>query len=391
MSDAPVLSDPPALKLDTGPPRARFPENAPAPLSPPLSPGDPVPWVRIASDVNPDFQFSSLAGRRTIISFVGSLQATATKPVADALLAGASGRFDRPGGALVLVTVDARDQGAKVPDSVPATRFFHDFDRAMSALYGTAVPTDPSGAYRPATFILDERLRVLSVIPFGDPATHAERVYAVYDALDPFPRQYAAPVQAPVLIIPRVFEPPFCKMLIEGYEKNGGQDSGYMKEKDGKTVMVLDYGHKRRMDWVITDEALMGEIRKRILRRVVPEIAKAYQFKVTRMERYLVACYAAEQAGHFNAHRDNTTKGTAHRRFAVSINLNAEDFEGGDLMFAEYGQARYRPPTGGACVFSCSLLHEALPVTKGDRYVFLPFLYDDAGAAIREQNLKFIA
>jgi hypothetical protein len=32
----------------------------------------------------------------------------------------------------------------------------------------------------------------------------------------------------------------------------------------------------------------------------------------------------------FRAHRDNTTKGTEHRRFTVSINLNAE-FEGGGL------------------------------------------------------------
>jgi len=83
------------------------------------------------------------------------------------------------------------------------------------------------------------------------------------------------------------------------------------------------------------------------------------------MERYLVVCYEAQTGGDFNAHRDNTTKGTAHRRFAVSINLNAEGFTGGDLAFPEFGQARYKPPTGGACVFSCSLLHEASPIIQG--------------------------
>jgi predicted 2-oxoglutarate/Fe(II)-dependent dioxygenase YbiX len=41
-------------------------------------------------------------------------------------------------------------------------------------------------------------------------------------------------------------------------------------------------------------------------------------------------------------------------------------------------------------VFSCSLLHEATPVTRGTRYVFLPFLYDDAAAKVREQNLAFL-
>jgi predicted 2-oxoglutarate/Fe(II)-dependent dioxygenase YbiX len=68
----------------------------------------------------------------------------------------------------------------------------------------------------------------------------------------------------------------------------------------------------------------------------------------------------------------------------------AEEFEGGDLRFPEYGRQTYRPPTGGAVVFSCSLLHEATPVTKGRRYAFLPFLYDEAAAKIREENLQFL-
>jgi hypothetical protein len=38
-------------------------------------------------------------------------------------------------------------------------------------------------------------------------------------------------------------------------------------------------------------------------------------------------------------------------------------------------------------VFSCSLLHEATPVTKGRRFVFVPFLYDEEGAQIREANM----
>ncbi|MBD0274572.1 MAG: 2OG-Fe(II) oxygenase, partial [Acetobacteraceae bacterium] len=130
-------------------------------------------------------------------------------------------------------------------------------------------------------------------------------------------------------------------------------------------------------------------LRARIQRRLVPEIAKAFQFTATRIERYIVACYDAAEGGHFRAHRDNTTKGTAHRRFAVSINLN-DGYDGGELWFPEFGPRRYRPPAGGAVVFSCSLLHEATPVTRGARYATLPFLYDDAAARLREQNQAFI-
>jgi predicted 2-oxoglutarate/Fe(II)-dependent dioxygenase YbiX len=37
-------------------------------------------------------------------------------------------------------------------------------------------------------------------------------------------------------------------------------------------------------------------------------------------------------------------------------------------------------------VFSCSLLHEATPVTRGRRFAFLPFLYDEQAAKVREAN-----
>jgi predicted 2-oxoglutarate/Fe(II)-dependent dioxygenase YbiX len=68
----------------------------------------------------------------------------------------------------------------------------------------------------------------------------------------------------------------------------------------------------------------------------------------------------------------------------VTINLNAEEYEGGDLSFPEFGPRRYRAPTGGAVVFSCSLLHMVDPITVGRRFAFLPFLYDETAARERE-------
>ena len=101
---------------------------------------------------------------------------------------------------------------------------------------------------------------------------------------------------------------------------------------------------------IAEDSPLRKACMARVHDRLVPEILKAYQFRATRIERYLVACYEAETGGHFRAHRDNTTKGTAHRRFAVSINLNSE-FEGGELSFPEYGRQLYRPDRGEALAF----------------------------------------
>jgi predicted 2-oxoglutarate/Fe(II)-dependent dioxygenase YbiX len=154
-------------------------------------------------------------------------------------------------------------------------------------------------------------------------------------------------------------------------------------------VSISDYGHKRRRDHLIEDNALQIEIQKRIHRRIHPEIKKAFQFNVSRIERYIVACYRAEDNAHFKAHRDDTTKGTAHRRFAVTINLNSE-FEGGELSFPEYGPRSFKPPPGGAVVFSCSLLHAVSTVTKGERFCFLPFLYDEAAKKVRDENAQYL-
>lgn len=163
-----------------------------------------------------------------------------------------------------------------------------------------------------------------------------------------------------------------------------------MVERDGRTVGILDHGTKRRRDCLVEDPQLQAALRQRITRRIAPEMRKAFQFDPSRIERYIVACYDGGEGGHFRAHRDNTTPGTAHRRFAVTINLN-DGFEGGELWFPEFGPRRYRPPVGGAVVFSCSLLHEATPVTAGRRYATLPFLYDDAAAALRDANRHTLA
>ena len=37
-------------------------------------------------------------------------------------------------------------------------------------------------------------------------------------------------------------------------------------------------------------------------------------------------------------------------------------------------------------VFSCPLLHAVSRVTKGRRFAFLPFLYDEEAAKVREAN-----
>jgi predicted 2-oxoglutarate/Fe(II)-dependent dioxygenase YbiX len=249
---------------------------------------------------------------------------------------------------------------------------------------------DASGNYRPCTYALDERLRVIGVLPVNGPEAHVATLVSFLGQFPPLPPAEPASVQAPVLVVPYVFEPELCHSLIDYYDRMGGKESGFMREVDGRTVPTYDQTYKRRRDQDIVDEKLRKSAMVRIHDRLVPEIQKAFQFLATRMERHIVACYDSSTGGYFLCHRDNTTKGTSHRRFAVSLNLNTGEYDGGLLRFPEFGRQTYTAPVGGAVVFSCSLLHEATPVTRGRRYVYLPFLYDDAAARMRESNLAYV-
>ncbi|WP_459852816.1 2OG-Fe(II) oxygenase [Dongia sp. agr-C8] len=347
-----------------------------------LLPGDPAPVFRANSNVNPDFDFSTAAGRYLVLSFLGPVEAGAAKTRFDAFLAGAA-IFTNPDCYFFgVVAGKAADGAPALRQQRPGMDMFWD-DGAVAQRYGAA-PGEP------VSYLIGLDLRILAVVTQPDPARHAAAVYELLKRLPQIGSHRPGVPQAPVLMLTSVFEPALCRRLIDGYESGGGAESGFMREKDGKTVLVIDHKHKRRSDWTIADETLKEAARARILRRVVPEIQKAFQFRITRMERYIVACYDAEVGGYFQAHRDNTTKGTAHRRFAVTVNLNSDEYEGGELTFPEYGRTIFKPPVGGAVVFSCSLLHQALPVTKGRRYAFLPFLYDDAAAKIREANNAYL-
>ena len=367
------------------------PETPPAPKPFWLQPGDAAPWFIARSPVNPSFSFNTAAGHTIVLAFIGS----AGEPKSGAFLRALTrirNRFDDANTLLFFVSSDPADESLpRLGNAPPGIRVFWDFDHAVARAYGLIPDDSPDGklTMARAVFVLNPRLQITHIIPMDD----ADRtVQALSDALDdnkPFAAEHPAERQAPVLLVPNIFEPAFCERLVERYMTQGASDSGFMRQVDGKTVGVIDHSFKSRADHMIEDEALKTEIRARVFRRLVPEIRRAYQWQATRMERYLLAGYAAETKGFFRPHRDNTTAGTAHRRFAVSINLN-HDYDGGVLTFPEYGRQLYKPAPGEACVFSCSMLHEVRPVTRGLRLVFVPFLYDEGDAAIREKNAHTI-
>lgn len=335
-----------------------------------------APFFGAKTDVNDNFAFGTMGGRWIVLLFFNGL----TDPVgaaADAVIR-RSKLFDDDKASYFGVSNDPDDRRLRgLKSETRGRRYFYDDNHAVARLYGVV----REGAVRPTAFLLDRALRVVSV-------TGAENIDRLLGELAwhlAEEGRYEAASLAPVLTVPRIFEPDLCRELIAYHAQTGGGASGIMRDVDGRTVGVLDSSYKIRRDRWVEDERLNTLARDRIYYRLRPAVFNAFNWLATRIERYMVACYTAEDRGFFSPHRDNTSLATAHRKFAVTINLN-EDFEGGELRFPEYGRRTYRPPVGGATVFNCSMLHEATRVTRGKRYAFVPFLYDEAGLAIRRQN-----
>lgn len=345
--------------------------------------GDPAPWFRQRSATQPIYNFDTAAGRYIVLCFFASTSDARAQTALTAIHQ-ATDLFDDAHASFFGVANDRGDEG-RLTERYPGFRYLLDFDGAVAQLYG--VKAEDGDMLRRLWFVLDPSMRIVFAAPFE--ATPAETVMDFVRQLPPPGRHSGMEGMTPVLQLANVLEPELCEQLIALYQTQGGEESGFMREQNGKTILVTDPAHKRRRDCIVTEPALIATLQERVRRRIVPEIAKAHQFQVTRMERYLIGCYTADDGGHFRPHRDNTTKGTAHRRFAVSINLNAA-FEGGELCFPEFGPRTFKPPPGAAVVFSCSLLHAVTKVTRGERYAFLPFLYDEAAAELRMRNNSFL-
>lgn len=230
--------------------------------------------------------------------------------------------------------------------------------------------TGKSGS-KPFIILLDRQQRIVDLASDGDLSAWSLERWRREPALEDGHRLSTF---APVLIVPNVLSPADCRALIERWEVLGHEEGTVNSIVGGAKVERVHKSVKSRRDHPIADMAVLKSLIGVIGRRLAPELDRAFNFSRFKFDRFIITCYDAERNDYFRRHRDNQTPSTEDRRFALTLNLNTGDYEGGELIFPEYGNHLYSPPAGGAILFSCSLLHEALPVTRGRRFTLLSFL-----------------
>ncbi len=326
----------------------------------------------------------AFAGRPILLVFIGDLD---RPPVAATFreLAQAEARIEKSGAHLVLVTSHtdgprqralAREQGLHAP-------ILGDCNGALFARYGMVRGQDLDSAITARSFLITAHGQIHSIT--DHPRIPLEETM---DALNDLTSSQTAengegwiPGHAPILIIPKALEADDCAALIAHFNTSDGfrvAKPGPGESGDYK-FPVSDYNRQDRIDHVIQDQALLARLDKRINDRILPQIAKAFAFQVTRRETLHIARYAGPRQGIEIGHRDNQHPATQYRRFALSIALN-DDYEGGGLVFREFSDQGYRGEPGTAFIFSSSLLHEIEETTQGVRYNLISHFFNDASA-----------
>jgi hypothetical protein len=347
--------------------RHRF-DGPPAPRPDGATIGERVPdLLRHDASGQPWFLYDLFDGRPLLVAALPTLDRAALERCFDAFASAAPG--------LRSIAIVGAPPAALASAGIGA-----DAARLVLADDGSVLSWLLGAGPRGGTLLLldpNQRLLARSALDLAEPARTTAVLLA---ALPPAAAPPAATIGggAPALIVPRVLEPALCRELIALYQREGGTPSGVLELDGGTPRLKVDPNQKMRRDFQRFDAAWTARLSGALRGRLLPEVDKCFAFRASTFEELKLTCYDAGEGGYHRPHRDNVTADVADRRFAMSLNLNTGEYEGGELRFPEYGPALYAPPAGGAVVFSSSMLHEALPVTRGRRYVLLTFFGSDA-------------
>ena len=318
-----------------------------------LAAGDPAPSFDLPSVHSGPISLGRLSGKPTLLVFPRS----GLQPQ-DLLALNVFGEKND----VQVLCILASPSGIEWPASSHLIPLF-DPDLVVHRRYGMADP---------GAVLLDAAHRIVSIFPLRALPDLPLYVRPLLDSLS----EQESHTHAPVLIVPNALSRELCAELIACWRES---DTVPFTDRFGETPDA----HRivtHRVDHWLRPGRLASAVSTSIARRVVPEMRRAFHFQPDAVEQYRIGCYAPSRMQGFRPHRDNTSAETADRRYSLSISLNTEEYTGGYLRFPEYGPREYRLSSGGALVFSSSLVHFVTSVISGERFALIShFLDSDVG------------
>ena len=202
--------------------------------------GEAARWFRQRCTSNPSYSFDTVAGRYIVLCFFGSASDEAGRAALDFAQAHPA-LFDDARVSFFGVSMDPENQrSGRVKESLLGIRHFWDFDGLIGRLYGALPQSDTEAPQQARRFwvVLDPALHVIAVLAFQPDGGDRQILSRLLTGLPAVSHYGGIEMHAPVIILPNVFEPALCRRLMDEYERHGGEESGFMREVDGKTVVV---------------------------------------------------------------------------------------------------------------------------------------------------------
>jgi hypothetical protein len=251
--------------------------------------GEPAPWFLAAKDTGEMVHFDELGGRHLVLFFFDH----AAPPVVEALAAIERCPLFDGDRALCVAVGNRREDFSEgvLPQSRAGHLYLLDGQGNGTRRFGLTSPVQP------VAFILSPALQVSDVVALNDPSVFAAHIRST---LTSSLTNNDGESNAPVLIVPQVFDRPLCERLINLYDEAGGREIGAI-EREGEALKRFNPEFRKRLDYYVVDEPTIIRCRELLATRLLPLVFRAFQFSTTRIERWLVGCYDAKNGGYFRA------------------------------------------------------------------------------------------
>ena len=153
---------------------------------------------------------------------------------------------------------------------------------------------------------------------------------------------------------------------------------------DGKVGERVNLKQKIRKDFFFKDYKLIKKVDNIVYNSLHNNILNDFSSNIMFREIWKLGYYKSDNAGFYNLHTDDSGD-TKHRKISMVCALSdPDDYKGGELHFPDLNIS-FKLKKGSIIVFNPSLMHGVTPVTEGNRYVLISFMFNSDGKKIKEK------